>query len=186
MKFKLKLILIPVISLMLCGCNHQEVQEKAYLRGMAVSGSDLKTVSMNFYNEDSSPTCTRSESFEGILENSEVLSGKSIFTGHTEIIVLGDCDYTETLRYMLEEWKVSPSCLIIYGGKNSDNIIENSDSEKLADMVRTAVKQKKIPKNDIITILSGLLKNNQSEIPVLTSDGNFKSGIISDSGQNII
>lgn len=80
---------------------------------------------------------------------------------------------------MLEEWKVSPSCLIVYGGNNSGNIIENSDSGQLADSIRTAVKQNKIPKSDIITILSSLLKNNQSEIPAINSDGDFESIIIS-------
>lgn len=174
-----KLILISIIPSLLCGCTHQEVHEKAYLRGMSVSGNDLKTVSMNFYNKDSEPTKARNQSFEGILENSEVTSGKSIFTGHTELIILGECDYTETLRFMLEEWKVSPSCLIVYGGNNSENIIENADSGQLADSIRTAVKQNKIPESDIITILSSLLKNNQSEIPAITSDGNFESIVIS-------
>ena len=59
------------------------------------------------------------------------------------------------------------------------NIIENSDSGQLADSIRTAVKQNKIPKSDIITILSSLLKNNQSEIPAINSDGDFESIIIS-------
>ena len=146
---------------------------------MSVSGNNPKTVSMNFYNKDSKPTNVQNNSFDGILENSEVKSGKAIFTGHTELIVLGECDYTETLRFMLEEWKVSPSCLIVYGGNNSGNIIENSDSGQLADSIRTAVKQNKIPKSDIITILSSLLKNNQSEIPAINSDGDFESIIIS-------
>lgn len=176
---KSRLILISLIPALMCGCTHQEVQEKAYLRSMSVSGNDFKTVSMNFYNKDSEPTKAENQSFDGILENSEVISGKSIFTGHTELIVLGECDYTETLRFMLEEWKVSPSCLIVYGGNNSGNIIENTDSGQLADSIRIAVKQNKIPENDIITILSSLLKNNQSEIPAITSDGNFESVIIS-------
>lgn len=174
-----KLLLISLIPSLLCGCTHQEVHERAYLRGMSVSGNNPKTVSMNFYNKDSKPTNVQNNSFDGILENSEVKSGKAIFTGHTELIVLGECDYTETLRFMLEEWKVSPSCLIVYGGNNSGNIIENSDSGQLADSIRTAIKQNKIPKSDIITILSSLLKNNQSEIPAINSDGDFESIIIS-------
>jgi len=183
MKFT-KFFILLLIPFFLCGCTYQEVQEKVYLRGMSVSGNDIKTVSMNFYNEDYSPSKTENKNFEGILEDAEVISGKSIFTGHTEVIVLGECDYTETLRFMLEEWKVSPSCLIVYGGEDSGNIIANSDSGKLADAVRTAVKQKKIPENDIITILSSLLKNNQAEIPAITSDGRLESKIISDSHQN--
>lgn len=175
---KTKLILISLIPAILCGCTHQEVQEKAYLRSMSVSGNDLKTVSMNFYNKDSEPTKAQNNSFDGILENSEVKSGKSIFTGHTELIVLGECDYTETLRFILEEWKVSPSCIVIYGGDNSENIISDTDSGKLADSIRTAVKQNKIPENDIITVLSSLLKNHQSEIPEIDSEGNLRSIVI--------
>ncbi|MDE5946982.1 MAG: hypothetical protein K2G63_06755 [Oscillospiraceae bacterium] len=179
---KKKLFILPVIFsafLMLCGCTYQEVHQKAYLRNISVSGDDIKTVFMNFYNEDLSPAKTENCDFESILKNSEILSGKSIFTGHTEVIILGDCNYTETLKYILEEWKVSPSCLIVYGGENSGNIIENSDSDTLADILRTAVKQKRIPENDIITVLSSLLKNNQAEIPVITSDGNLDKTIIS-------
>ncbi|HAP79354.1 MAG TPA: hypothetical protein DCQ78_04170 [Ruminococcus sp.] len=177
---RIKLLFIPVaVSALLSGCTYQEVQEKAYLRGMSVCGNNSKTVSMNFYNKDSKPSKSKGENFESILENSEIKSGKSIFTGHTEIIILGECDYTETLRFMLEEWKVSPSCLIVYGGNNSEKIIENTDSGELADMVRTAVKQNKIPESDIITILSSLLKNHSSEIPAITSEGSFESKVIS-------
>ncbi len=177
MKFRKALILL-FFPMVLSGCTNHEVQKKAYLRDISISGNELKTVSMSFYNEDLKPTKTKSKNFDGILENSEVLNGKSIFTGHTELIILDECDYIETLRFMLEEWKVSPSCMIIYGGEDAGKIISASDSERLADSVRTAVKQKKIPENDIITVLSSLLQNNQSEIPVITSDGNFKSGII--------
>lgn len=173
-----KLLFIMAVPLTMSGCTYQEVYEKAYLRGMSVSGEDVKTVSMNFYNENSSPTKTKNQNFNDILKDSEVISGKSIFTGHTEVIVLGDCDYTETLRFMLEEWKVSPSCLVVYGGESSADIIENSDSGQLADVIRTAVKQNKIPQNDIITILSSLLKDNQTEIPLITPDGRLESTVI--------
>lgn len=179
---KKKLFILPFIFsvfMMLCGCTYQEVHEKAYLRNISVAGDDIKTVFMNFYNEDLSPAKTENNNFESILKNSEILSGKSIFTGHTEVIILGECNYIETLRYILEEWKVSPSCLIVYGGKNSGDIIENSDSDTLADILRTAVKQKRIPKNDIITVLSSLLKDNKAEIPLITSDGNLDKIIIS-------
>jgi len=173
-----KILILLFFPTILSGCTNQEVQKKAYLRDISISGNEIKTVSMSFYNEDSKPTKTQSQNFDGILENSEVLNGKTIFTGHTELIILDECDYTETLRFMLEEWKVSPSCMIIYGGEDSGKIIASSDSEYLANSVRTAVKQKKIPENDIITVLSSLLQNNQCEIPVITSDGNFASGII--------
>ena len=41
-----------------------------------------------------------------------------------------------------------------------------------------AVKQNKIPENDIITVLSSLLKNHQSEIPEIDSEGNLRSIVI--------
>lgn len=172
MKFK-KLLIIPLICLLLCGCTSGEVQEKIYLRCLSVSGNDIKSVSMNFYNKDSVPSKAKEKSFDEILNKIEVLNGKSVFTGHTEVIVLGECNYTATLQFLMEEWKVSPSCLVVYGGNYCDKIIENADSEKLANVLRTAVKQKIIPENDIITVLGNLLQNGETEIPKFSSDGNL-------------
>lgn len=177
MKYKL---LIPFLMLFLCGCTSEEVHHRSYMRGAAISGIEEKTVAVSFYDEESETVSSKGESFDKIISEIELDNGKSVFTGHTEIIVLGECDYTNTLQFILEEWKVSPSCLIMYGGADSEEIITKSDSEKLANIIRTAVKQNIVPQNDIITVLSSLLQHGTAEIPSINAYGKLDKTTISD------
>ena len=111
-----KLLLISLIPSLLCGCTHQEVHERAYLRGMSVSGNNPKTVSMNFYNKDSEPTNVQNNSFDRILENSEVKSGKSINVEFTKNMEKFSQLYDDHIK--TSETKGT----IIYSGENFPNV----------------------------------------------------------------
>ena len=151
-----------VLSLTGCG-NTQEVQNKSYLR--AVSINKEITAVMAFYSETEENFSAHGNDLEELKDNAEISLGRTLFTGHTEMIVLGDCDYTETLTFLLNEWKISPSCMIISGDESACR-----NASQTVDSVRRAVEKNEAPECDIVTVLSALLSENGSaEIPLFNN-----------------
>lgn len=143
---------------MLTGCAASEqVHDKNYVRAVAVTGNDGKAAVFSFYDSDGSTFSAMGDDLPSVRRKAEVSLGKTVFTGHTELIVLGDCDYAGTLEFLLNEWKVSPSCLVAYGGPYAAYALKNFDAETLTDSIEHAVAQGQAPECDIVTVLSGLL-----------------------------
>ncbi len=146
-----------------CGCSgNGNVHDKNYVRALAVAGENGKAAVFSFYDEKTEPFASIGENLDDIRSETELNTGKALFTGHTMLIILGDCDYLDTLETLLTEWKVSPSCKVIYAGPYAAHALKNLDAEVLSDAVEKAVEQGKAPKCDIITVLSGLLSDNRS------------------------
>ena len=167
----MKRIILSIIAVLsLTSCGTRQVHDKYYVKTLYISGKDRMTAKMTFFNNDSAAITASGSAFDEIKEKCELSSGKSIFTGHTEVIVLNDCYARETLDFMLNDWKVSPSCRVVLASKNADSIT--------ADVIDIATEQKKAPQCDIITILSDL---NRSEAHTIyfNSDLSFQPAIIS-------
>lgn len=175
-----KLILSGIIILFtFTGCeSHGRVHDKNYLRAVSVTGETQKTVTFTFFNKDGKYITTSGKDITEALETAEIRTGKEIFTGYTEMIVLDGNNSIETLEFMLHKWKVSPSCLITHSDENGEDIFSSS-IERLSGSVRTAIEQKKIPECDIITVMSELLgKNHSAPVAEINSDGVEKIHII--------
>lgn len=166
-----RILLCTAASVMLLtGCKAEQVQDKNYVRAMAATGTGGYAAAFSFYDESADAFSVSGETLEKLREKAEVSLGKTLFTGHTELIILGDCNYTEILTYFLKEWKVSPSCLVVYGGPYSAYWVKSPDTEALANSVRRAVEQGKVPECDIITVLGGLLSDEKSAAVAMLDD----------------
>ena len=170
-----RMILLPAaagLMMMTAGCASEQVLDKHYVRAAAIMGAEQKTAVFAFYDEKTKPCGDSGEGLNQICKKSELKLGKSLFTGHTELVILGECDYEAVLEELLNEWRVSPSCLIAFGGDDSGKLLEEYDPERLADSIEHAVDQGEAEKCDIVTVLSGLLGDeNSAEIPVLGESG---------------
>lgn len=171
-----KLVMTVVLSLMtaaaLSSCvSAVQVHDKNYLRAVSVDGENEKQLTFTFFTEKSSIITASGEDITSAQKLAELKSGKDIFTGYTELIILGDSSGSETLEFMLNEWKVSPSCLIVYG-ENGKEILEEESAETLVNSVKRAMEQGKAPECDIITVLGELLdEDGTADVPIITSDG---------------
>lgn len=177
----MKIIFSAALALLFCtGCARtNQVHDKNYVRAIAVSGENTKSAVFSFYDDKTKPHSEYGESLSSLRSKTELTLGKSLFTGHTELVILGDCDYKATLEYLLNEWKVSPSCLVVYGGKNAGQLLEKQDAETLADSIRYASEQRKAPECDIVTVLSGLLSEEKTaEIAQINDKGVCGSTVI--------
>lgn len=171
-----KMIKIGILSLVtaiaLSSCvSAVQVHDKNYLRAVSVDGENEKQLTFTFFTEENSVITASGDDITSAQRLAELKSGKEIFTGYTELIILGDCSGRETLEFMLNEWKVSPSCLIVYG-ENGKKILEEKSAETLANSVKRAMEQDKAPECDIVTVLGELLdEDGTADVPVITSDG---------------
>lgn len=160
----------PMIAL-LTGCSsHGNVNDKAYLRAAAIDGD---RVTFSFYSEEDKVISVNVRNPEKAKSAAELAMGKEIFTGHTELVVAGDCDILEVLDNMLHEWKVSPSCRVAEAKTSGEELLNSRSAEELADVIDTAHEKGLAPKCDIITVLSGLLGENELAEVAEFSDNGF-------------
>lgn len=162
---RLSAVIVSFALIFCTGCGDAgHVHSKYYVRAIALSGTEDKSVVFDFYNEKAEPHYEKGKSFETIKKDSETELGKDIFTGHTELILLSDCDYASELEFLLTEWKVSPSCVVIYADGSLRRITEELDAETLAASVRKAEENGDIPQCDIVTVLSELLSEKSAAV----------------------
>ncbi len=155
---------------LLTGCaSDGNVSDKSYLRA-AVIGAD--SVTMSFFSEEDEPVTVSVDSPEEARSAAELSGGKKIFTGYTELIVLDGCDSADTLGFMLNEWKVSPSCIVACPRGSGAELLSTRTAEELEGAVRVAQEQELLGRCDIVTVLGGLLGSDRSaEVPELSRDG---------------
>lgn len=176
---KVSVLAALTAAAMLSGCASGKVYDNNYVRAAAIAGDGGNAVVFAFYDDYSEPYAMVEADLNEARRKAEIGLGKNVLTGHTELLVLGECDYEEILTFMLKEWKVSPSCLVAYGGPYGAYLLKNYDAEVLADSVSHAIEQGKAPQCDIVTVLSGLLSEDKSaEIAAFDEHGFSGSAII--------
>ena len=124
---------------------------------------------MTFFEEEGSLTA-EGDDLSAAAENGELKNGREIFMCFTELAVIGDGDVRGLLTVLLNDWKVSPSCMIVYSSDGGSLLAENG-AEKLRGMAEQAVKQGIAPECDIITVLGRLCRGEPAEVPELRGDG---------------
>lgn len=165
-----KILMLMILSaMMLTGCTSRgNVNEKAYLRAAAV---DDGSVTLVFFNEDEGTVTVPLGDPDEAKQAAELVIGKEIFTGHTEIVLLGDCDRGEVLKHILKQWRVSPSCMAAESKGDGGIILKARDPEQLTGIIEQAQEKKLAPKCDIITVLSRILDGEPENIPLISVYG---------------
>lgn len=155
------------------GCSAEKaVHDKSYLRAVSIYGDEEKNAVFSFYSEDSDSIRASGDSIDSACKAAGLKCGKDIFTGHTELVILGECDYAETLEFLLNEWKVSPSCLVAYSSEDVTDLLVENDAERIVDSIRMAQERNEAPRCDIVTVLSGLIgKSGTAEVVMLDGEG---------------
>lgn len=152
---KKMLMIIFAAGIMLTGCTQTGlVHDKSYLRAVYIGKNNEMT--LVFFSDDEIIE-TQGKDIDSAVELAEIKTGKPIVTGFTELIILGECNGAEVLEYMLNDWKVSPSCIVIEG-QQSDGLLRKHYPELITGAVHEAEKQGMIKKCTIVAVLSEMLK----------------------------
>lgn len=148
----MKKLVVFLMLILFTGCSSDgQVYKKDYLRSVSVDGDKII---MTFFNDN---TIELISDIENAEQKAAEITGHEIFTGHTELIVTGECDEINTLAFFLKKWKVSPDCTVISG---SGDILKEKDTADITGSVKILEKENKIEKSDIISTLSRLLNSN--------------------------
>lgn len=143
--------ILSVITLTACG-SQGNVSRRAYVRTAAIDGT---TLTLAFFSGEA-PVSVSADDLEKAKSKAEVEIGKEIFVGHTELILLSDCNSREILEHIFRQWKPSPSCMILEINENGGEAIKNRDPEELTGAVKVAIEQGKLPECDIINVLANI------------------------------
>lgn len=159
--------------ILLTGCRGAEgVHDRAYVRTLAVTENGSMSAAMDFHNESTEPVFVSGENFQQLREAAELALGSSLFTGHTSVIVLGESTGADTLEYLFEDWRVLPSCYVVYSEQKEWYNIFGEDTERLSETVAEAIQQGKAPECSITAVLGGLLgEEKRAEVPYIGADG---------------
>lgn len=167
-----KLLLIICAGMIsLTGCEASGlVHDKNYLRAVSITEGTEAELTLVFFTENEEVTVSGKD-ISTAIKNAEILTGKKIFTGYTELAILRDCNYEDTLELLLNDWKVSPTCIITHSDEGAE-ILSQRSVETLTGSVKRAQKQGKTPDCGIITVLGDLLDEKSSaEIAELNESG---------------
>lgn len=156
------------------GCASGRIHERSYLRAAAISRSGQLTFA--FFDEDERIVST-GENIDAAKSSAELIGGKPVFTGYTELVIVDGEDTLPLLEHMLEHWKLSPSCTVVYSS-SGEELLREYDAEHLIGITEQAVKQGIAPECDIITVLGELYQKGQAEAAELRADGSAGSRVI--------
>ena len=166
------------MAIICSACAAGNVHDKNYLRAIAIDGDVEKEMTLTFFVKEGDSVTAKGDDISSALKSAELKSGNQIVTGYTELVILDELNGRETLEFLLNVWKVSPSCIIVYC-EDGDKILENNSSDALIGSVERAIVQEKIPKSDIITVLGKLLNDERrAEIASISVDGVIGTHII--------
>ncbi|MCR4795612.1 MULTISPECIES: hypothetical protein [Ruminococcus] len=170
------LFISALIFMLFTGCASGKIHQRSYLRAAAVSGERGGELVLAFFDDDTAVEAS-GEDTDAAQRAAELKNGKPVFTGYTELIIIDGTDCRERLVHMLTDWKVSPSCMVIYCG-NGGTLLKEWDTEKLIGAAKQAVEQGIAPECDVITVLGKLCIGHTAEIAELYADGTAGSHII--------
>ncbi len=166
------LVIICIGMISLTGCeNSGLVNDKHYLRAVSITEGTEAELTLVFFTENDEEVTVSGRDISTAIKNAEILTGKKIFTGYTELAILGDCNYEDTLELLLNDWKVSPTCIITHSDEGAE-ILSQRSVETLTGSVKRAQKQGKAPDCGIISVIGDVLDEKSfAEIPELHTDG---------------
>ncbi len=155
----------------LTGCTTEttEVRERMYIQCMVFEENSEKTVLTLYPFEGAGePLSGSGKTIYEAVEDAAVRGGKDVFLGHTELLCFKSPGFTEKLQSCLTEYRLSPSCKILY--LHETDLPPDTDTTLLTDSLTLEMEKSRIPKTDLFTVLS-----NEEEsvmlIPALTKKG---------------
>lgn len=184
-----KILAIIIMTLLMCGCSHKtEVRNKGFVRTIGCDSGRSQSAALMLYGEEEALLGSGSTIYSAI-ENAETTQGKSLFTGHLELLVLNKGDIKDTLSVMIKNNRISPSCYLMLTPDSAVNAVKQRSEGELSDILASGSRKGKIVKKDISSVLDDLLeadamaavpilKNN--ELTMCITNGNSISGILSE------
>lgn len=164
--------------LLLCGCSHKtEVRDKGFVRTIGCDSGEVQSVAVRLYGQEDVLSGTGDTIFSAV-ENAETAQGKTLFTGHLELLVLNPAEIKDKLSVMIKNNRISPSCSLIITTGSAADTVKSYEEEELSDILDSSSRKGKIVTRNISAVLNDLLEDDaMAAVPVL--DGkNLTMGVV--------
>ena len=166
------------MTLLLCGCSHKtEVRDKGFIRIIGCDSNAFQSVALRLYGEEDILTGSGETLFSAV-ENAETVQGKTLFTGHLELLVLNRSGIGDKLSVMIKNNRISPSCSLLISADSAADAVLNSDENELSDSLESLSRKGKLSEKTIADVLNDLLEeDSMAAVPVM-HDNEITMGII--------
>lgn len=182
-----RILTAATLTVLLCGCSHKtEVRDKGFVKAIGCDAADERSAAVRLYGQEDVIEGS-GKTFFAAIDNAETAQGKTLFTGHLELLVLSPGDIRDTLSVMIKNNRVSPSCALLMTPDKAAEAVQ--DSEDLTELLESSSRKGKISKKNISVVLSDLLEEdalaavpilNDNALTMCVTDGDSISGILSE------
>lgn len=163
-----KKLALTAVMLLLCGCSHKtEVRDKGFVRTIGCDSGEMQSVAVRLYGQEEVLSGSGDTIFSAV-ENAETSQGKTLFTGHLELLVLSPEEIRDKLAVMIKNNRISPSCSLIITTGSASDAVKGYKEEELSDILESSSRKGKIVKKNISAVLNDLLEDDSmAAVPVL-------------------
>lgn len=154
MNKKIKLAVMAVfIPFLFCSCGEKlEIRDRAFVQSVGIESYDGGyNICLRIFDDDQAYKGTGA-TFDEAVNDAEKIQGKDFFTGHTEAVIVRDEQSREILESLVNN-NISVGCLVLYDD-DPVTFVDENDTERILDMISTAVRNKKIEKVNICDVIN--------------------------------
>lgn len=174
-----RIIALSAIMTVLCGCSHKtEVRDKGFVRTIGCDDGELQSVAVRLYG-DPDVLAGAGQTIFSAVENAETAQGKTLFTGHLELLILSEGGIHEKLSVLIKNNRISPSCSVIVTPESASETVISYEEEELSDLLDSYDRKGRISRKDIADVLNDLLEEDGLAASPVLSEEKLTMGIIS-------
>lgn len=170
--------LLLACTLCLSGCSVTQVKDRLYLQSIELSDFHHPTVQLHAFASDDANCSGSGSTLHAALEAAEVPAGRELFLGHLELLCLQDTAFTGQLTELLQSYRLSSGCKVIY----TTHSLESVDTEKLLESLKREEQNGRLPETDLFTILKELSSSSGTALLPFYMTNGFSLTLIQPDG----
>ncbi|MCI5844223.1 MAG: Ger(x)C family spore germination C-terminal domain-containing protein [Oscillospiraceae bacterium] len=144
--------LLLASTLFLSGCSVTQVKDRFYLQTIELSHFRYPKVQLHAFASDEADYAGNGSTLHAALEDAEIPAGRELFLGHLELLCLQDTAFVGQLTELLQSYRLSSGCKVIYTTRS----LESVNTEKLLENLKQEEQNGRLPETDLLTILKEL------------------------------
>lgn len=164
LKHAIIILVLVVISLSLAKSS-SEVRDRAFVQSIEViQNDDTICINVKTFGDDEGYIGIGSD-IQACLDDAQLKQGKDMFTGHTEIVIFRDENFSlNVLESLVKERLISPNCPVIL------SLTEVTDSEGTLETLKSYAQLGRLKVLTASEIVKNLKLKDCTEIPILNGD----------------
>lgn len=139
-------------TIFLSGCSVTQVKDRFYLQAIELSHYRYPTVQLHAFTSDQADCTGSGTTLHAALEDAEIPAGRELFLGHLELLCLQDTAFAGQLTELLQSYRLSSGCKVIYTAHS----LESVNTEELLENLKQEEQNGRLPKTELMTILKEL------------------------------